>query len=99
DVCRISYLAIPARRAGCDRKCWNSWRLHRRRSLVTPAMKLEERRDQIRQMGYTEPASDVDAALRRALRDRSSLIVAEAAKVARRHRRTPLIEELLSAYD
>ena len=62
-------------------------------------MKLEERLDQLRQIRDAEPGTAVDAALRKGLKDRSNLIVAEAAKTAGHLRRTPLIEELLSAFD
>lgn len=62
-------------------------------------MKLEDRLEQIRRIRETDPAGDVDASLRKALADRSNLIVSEAAKAAGRFRRVSLIEELLSAYD
>lgn len=62
-------------------------------------MKVEERIAQLRQMQDAEPPGDVDAVIRKALRDRSNLIVAEAAKAAGRLRRMSLIGDLLAAYD
>ncbi len=62
-------------------------------------MTVEERIAQLRQLKDAGPAGDVDAALRKALRDRSNLIVSEAAKAVGRLRRMSLLEDLLSAYD
>jgi HEAT repeat protein len=62
-------------------------------------MKLEDRIEQLRQMREAEPGAAVDAALRKALKDRSSLIVTEAAKVVGHLRRAVLLEDLLSAFD
>ena len=65
----------------------------------TTSMKLEERLEQLRQLRDAEPVAAADTILRKGLRDRSSLIVAEAAKVVGHLRRTPLLEDLLSAFD
>ena len=62
-------------------------------------MKLEERIQQLRQLRDAEPGADVDKMLSKGLNDRSSLIVAEAAKVAGHLGRTSLTEDLLSAFD
>lgn len=62
-------------------------------------MKFEDRLHQLRQMRGAEPGAAIDAALRKALKDRSNLIVAEAAKVAGHLHRTSLLEDLLSAFD
>jgi HEAT repeat protein len=62
-------------------------------------MKLEDRIRELRQMRGAEPGTAVEASLRKALKDRSSLIVAEAAKVVSHLRRTSLIHDLLSAFD
>jgi HEAT repeat protein len=62
-------------------------------------MKLEDRIEQLRQMREAEPGAAVDAALRKALKDRSNLIVTEAAKAVGHLRRTALLEDLLSAFD
>jgi HEAT repeat protein len=62
-------------------------------------MKLEVRIEQLRQMRGAEPGAGVDAALRKALKDRSNLIISEAAKAVGHLRRTTLVEDLLSAFD
>jgi hypothetical protein len=53
-------------------------------------MKLEERIEQLRQLRNVEPDPATDSKLRRALNDRSNLIVAEAAEIVGHHRRTSL---------
>jgi HEAT repeat protein len=62
-------------------------------------MKFEERIEQLRQLRNVEPGPATDSKLRKALNDRSNLIVAEAAKIVGHHQRTSLIADLLSAYD
>lgn len=62
-------------------------------------MKFEDHLEQLRRLRHAEPGEAVDGALRKALKDRSNLIVAEAAKIAASHRRSVLIPDLLTAFD
>lgn len=62
-------------------------------------MKLEERLEQLRQLRDTEPGPASDAILRKALHDRSNLIVAEAAKVVGHLHRNALTEDLVAAFE
>jgi HEAT repeat protein len=62
-------------------------------------MKFEDQLEQLRRLRHAEPGEAVDSALRKALKDRSNLIVAEAAKIAARHHRSSLIPDLLVAFD
>src|SRR5262245_26147515 len=60
--------------------------------------KLEDRLEQLRQLRSQGPSESVDGLLRKALNDRSNLIVAEAAKIVAEQHRSPLIPELLSSF-
>ena len=60
--------------------------------------KLEGQLEQIRELRKTSPDSGTVAILRKALSDRSNLIVAEAARAAGEIHATQLIPDLLSAY-
>jgi len=62
-------------------------------------MKLEERLEQLRRLREGEPTERTDDVLRKALADRSNLIVAEAAKGVAHQRRVALMPDLLSAFD
>jgi len=62
-------------------------------------MKFEDRLEQLRQLREGEPGADIDATLRKALNDRSNLIVAEAAKTVTHLHRAALVEDLLSAFE
>jgi len=62
-------------------------------------MKFDERLEKLKQLRHLEANAATDEALRKALNDRSSLIVAEAAKLAGHHRRTSVVPDLLAAYD
>jgi HEAT repeat protein len=62
-------------------------------------MKFEEQLEQLRRLRHAEPGDAIDGALRKALKDRSNLIVAEAAKIAASHHRSGLIADLLTAFD
>jgi len=61
--------------------------------------KLEERLDQVKQLRGAAPSESIDVMLRKALADRSNLVVAEAAKIVGEQRRTLLISEMLAALD
>jgi hypothetical protein len=60
------------------------------------ARRTEDRLEQLRQLRSSNP-SDIESALRKALAERSNLVVAEAAKIAKETKCTALIPELLSA--
>ena len=60
--------------------------------------KLEDRIEQLRQL-RTHAAADANTTLRKALTDRSNLIVAEAAKTASELRLSELIPDLLTTFD
>jgi HEAT repeat protein len=62
-------------------------------------MKFEERLEQLRQMRESEPGPGAETTLRKALKDRSNLIVAEAAKVAAHLHQAALVADLLAAFD
>jgi hypothetical protein len=62
-------------------------------------MKFEERLDRLRQLRHNVPDEALFSALRKSLRDRSNLIVAEAAKVAAELRISDLIPDLLAGFD
>jgi HEAT repeat protein len=62
-------------------------------------MKFEDHLEQLRHLRHAEPGEAVDSALRKALKDRSNLMVAEAAKTAASHHRSVLIPDLLTAFD
>jgi hypothetical protein len=61
--------------------------------------KLEERIGQIRSLRTSVPAAGVDVILRKALADRSGLVVAEAARTTADLRLAQLIPDLLTAFD
>jgi alkylhydroperoxidase family enzyme len=63
------------------------------------ARKLEERLDQVKQFRGAAPSESIDAALRKALADRSNLVVAEAAKIVGEQSRAMLIPEMVAALD
>jgi HEAT repeat protein len=61
--------------------------------------KLEDRIEQLRQLRTHAAAADANTTLRRALTDRSNLIVAEAAKTASELHLSELIPDLLTTFD
>jgi len=61
--------------------------------------KLEDRIEQLRQLRTHAAAADANTTLRRALTDRSNLIVAEAAKTATELHLSELIPDLLTTFD
>ena len=61
--------------------------------------KTKDRLDALTQLQSTAPSADVVAVLQKALRDRSNLIVAEAAKVIAGHDLSNLLTDLLEAYE
>ena len=61
--------------------------------------KLEERIGQIRNLRTSSPTAGVDVILKKALADRSGLVVAEAARTTADLRLTPLIPDLLTAFN
>ena len=61
--------------------------------------KLEDRLDELRQLRSATPNGEVLSVLRKALRDRANLVVAEAAKVIAGLHLSNLIPDLLQAYD
>jgi hypothetical protein len=61
--------------------------------------KLEDRIEQLRQLRTHAAAADANTTLRRALTDRSNLIVAEAAKAATELHLSELIPDLLTTFD
>src|SRR5687768_578685 len=61
--------------------------------------KLEERLEEVRHLRTASPADQALPALRKALRDKANLVVAEAAKVAASLKLTILMPELLAAFD
>lgn len=63
------------------------------------ARKFEERLEQLKQCRLAAPDAKLDAALAKALEDRSNLIVAEAAKIVGDRRRSDLVPNLLAAFD
>ena len=63
------------------------------------AMKLEERLEELRHLRTASPETDVAPILRKALSDRSNLIVAEAAKIAGELHCARLAPDLLVAFD
>jgi HEAT repeat protein len=74
---------------------------HNRLVSNMPAMasrKLEKQLEHLKSM-RDAPGGDLDAVLRTCLEDRSNLVVAEAAGLAARHQRAPLVPELLQALD
>src|SRR5262245_7105306 len=60
--------------------------------------KMEERLETLRQLRHAKPDATVVPTLRKALQDRSNLIVAEAAKIAAASQVTELVPDLLSAF-
>ena len=61
--------------------------------------KLEDRIEQLRQLRTQAAAADTNTTLRKALADRSNLIVAEAAKTATELHLSELIPDLLTTFD
>ena len=61
--------------------------------------KLEDRIEQLRQLRTHTAAADANTTLRKALTDRSNLIVAEAAKTAIELHLCELIPDLLTTFD
>ena len=61
--------------------------------------KLEERIGQIRSLRTSSPTAGVDVILKKALADRSGLVVAEAARTTAELRLASLIADLLTAFD
>jgi HEAT repeat protein len=61
--------------------------------------KLEERLEELKALRGSSLGNSLDPVLRRALEDRSNLIVAEAAKLIGDHHRASLIPDLLKAFD
>jgi hypothetical protein len=61
--------------------------------------KLEDRIEQLRQLRTHSAAAGTDTTLRKALTDRSNLIVAEAAKTASELYLSELIPNLLATFD
>jgi HEAT repeat protein len=59
--------------------------------------KLEETLEQLKSLRDVAPAENIDSVLRKALHDRSNLVVAEAAKLASAHSRHSLVPDLLDA--
>src|SRR5438552_3364270 len=69
-------------------------------SIVLVAVrKLEERLEQLKRLRSASPDESVAVALRKALQDRSNLLVAEAAKIAGDNHLASLIPDLLAAFD
>jgi hypothetical protein len=60
--------------------------------------KMQERLEALRQLRNAKPDATIVATLRKALQDRSNLIVAEAAKIAAASQMTELEPELLTAF-
>jgi hypothetical protein len=61
--------------------------------------KTEDRLEQLRQLRTSSDPSEVESALRKALAERSNLVVAEAAKIAKELKCTVLIPDLLLAFN
>src|SRR5437899_9518052 len=61
--------------------------------------KLEERIERLRQLRTAAPNDAAVSLARKSLRDRASLVVAEAAKLAAEHRVSDLIPDLLAAFE
>jgi hypothetical protein len=61
--------------------------------------KLEDRIEQLRQLRTHSPVAGADTTIRKALTDRSNLIVAEAAKTASELHLSELIPDLLATFD
>jgi HEAT repeat protein len=61
--------------------------------------KLEDRLEQIRQLRSATPNAEVAAALNKALKDRSNLVIAQAAKTIAELRLSQLIPALLETFD
>lgn len=66
---------------------------------VMSGKKLEDRIEQIRQLRTNAPGADREAALRKALADKSNLVAAEAAKTIGELHLPELIPDLLAAFD
>jgi HEAT repeat protein len=62
------------------------------------AKKTEERIEELKQLRAASAGTDVQSALKKALQDRSNLVVAEAAKIAGELQQADLIPDLLSAF-
>jgi HEAT repeat protein len=64
-----------------------------------PSKKLEDRIERLRDLRANASAVDAESFLRKALTDRSNLVIAEAAKIAGELHFSQLIPQLLSAFD
>jgi HEAT repeat protein len=62
------------------------------------AKKVEERIEELKQLRTVTAEADAEPLLRKALHDRSNLVIAQAAKIAGELRKTSLIPDLLAAF-
>ena len=64
-----------------------------------PKRVIEQRLDQIRRLAHAMPNAETSIALKKALEDRSNVVVAQAARVAAGLQLKPLIGDLLASFD